>query len=129
MFLSFLTSTKFRIGIFVTLILMLIALGWLYRAEIKKAASQAQTIAHQLNTLKDLEKRVSEIEEERERLLELVEKHTDETQKIRTENQKLRKSIEELKENDKEVLDWSNDTVPSSITDVLRGKEADSSKD
>jgi predicted nuclease with TOPRIM domain len=111
--------TKIKIGIIVILVIGITSLGYMYRSEVRKAATLAQELLQAKITLVETQERLEDEREERERVEKILQVRDSEREKLRSESAKLRRKFEELRHTDKATGIWADDLLPDAICDRL----------
>lgn len=113
------TKSKIKITIIVVLIGALATIGWMHRDLLLEAGKQSQVIIQQLQTLDDMEERVSELEEMREMERGLLDEYLKELREFNNQYTQIRQDIEDIKRDDPEAKEWSENSIPESIIKSL----------
>lgn len=108
-------SSKIKIGIVLALVTSLALLGWMYRAEVRKAASLAQQVITITEALRTTSEALKNERQERERAERLLRDREAERNRLRAESERLKRDLEELRHTDDDVRDWAATLVPDAI--------------
>jgi DNA repair exonuclease SbcCD ATPase subunit len=123
---------KTLVGFTIALLIAVSVLGWLYRAELKKAAKLMEQQKQLLDTLANKSKVIDELEKERQKMNELLKKRAEDYQKIEQETAakvtKMRQELQELRRKYAEVEKFFSIPVPAEFIDWLREKDNDTNR-
>lgn len=126
-------TRKIFVGFSIALLLLAGTLGWLYRAEIRKAAKLTEQQKQLLDTLANKSKVIDELEKERQKLNALLKKRAEDYQKIEQETAakvtKMRQELQELRRKHAEVDKFFSVRVPDEFRAWLLKQDNDTDRD
>lgn len=126
-------TRKIFVGFSIALLLLAGTLGWLYRAEIRKAAKLVEQQKQLLDTLANKSKIIDELEKERQKLNALLKKRAEDYQKIEQDTEakitKMRQELQELRRKHAEVDKFFSVRVPDEFRDWLLKQDNDTDRD
>ena len=124
---------KILFGISATLLIAVVVLGWLYRAEIKEAAKLVEQQKQLTNVISGQNQAIKELKREREHLQKVLKKRAEQQRQIEQRAQEkladMKTELQELRSKYEKVNDFLNIRVPAEFVSWLREKNSNENKD
>lgn len=120
--------TKVKIGIAITLIASVAALGYLYRAELQRGARQAAVIVQQRAELTDKQHRIEDLARQRDAAEAVAAREKERAVEIRDQSRGLRDDIQRLERENEAVRGYLDTRMPADLYSILR-EDADGDSD
>jgi len=124
---------KILFGISATLLIAVVVLGWLYRAEIKEAAKLVEQQKQLTNVISGQNQAIKELKREREHLQKVLKKRAEQQRQIEQRAQEkladMKTELQQLRREYEEVNNFLNIRVPAEFVSWLREKNSNKNKD
>jgi len=124
---------KILFGISATLLIAVVVLGWLYRAEIKEAAKLVEQQKQLTNVISGQNQAIKELKREREHLQKILKKRAEQQREIEKRAQEklanMKTELQELRREYEEVNSFLDLPVPAEFVSWLREKNNNKNKD
>lgn len=100
--------------------LLIVLLVWQWRSDIQEKVRAVTGYNQVVQTLEEQKKEFKKLEKQYERVIEINKKYKEEIKEIKQNRLEISNDINELKKNNKQVKNWSNNTIPNAVYNRLR---------
>jgi len=114
---------RWRGILIICLFLGLVVLVWQWRSDIQEAERLSSENDRLVSAVEKQRKELEELVEENERRERINERHKDHIEDLKSRLRKAPYGIQDRIQNNEEVADWSDNDMPDTVYDSLRGQE------